>query len=152
MSVARIRPAVAAERQALRDLHRRASFIWEEDRVWLAAHAKVFGVAEGAIEAERARVAEDASGAVVGFAAVAPGSRGTWSLEDLFVEPARMRRGVGGALLEDAADLARVGGAVALSVIARERLRPFYERHGFVVVGAAETAFRPAIDLRRTLT
>ena len=39
-----IRTATPADAAALRDLHRRSSYIWEEDRAQLDAHPDLFGV------------------------------------------------------------------------------------------------------------
>ena len=56
-------------------------------------------------------------------------------LDDLFVEPASMWRGVGRALWEDAVAWAAARGATAMVFGAIRNARPFYERMGAVVVG-----------------
>ena len=38
-----IRNAAPAQQAALSDLHRRSSYVWEEDRVHLDAHPRTFG-------------------------------------------------------------------------------------------------------------
>ena len=57
-------------------------------------------------------------------------------LEDLFVDPEFMRRGIGRALVRDA--------GAPLTVIANEHARAFYESLGFVVTGIAQTTGRPS--------
>jgi GNAT superfamily N-acetyltransferase len=55
-----------------------------------------------------------------------------------------MRTGVGRRLIEDAARIARDGGATSIDVIANPQALRFYERVGFVSVGEATTRFGPA--------
>jgi predicted N-acetyltransferase YhbS len=55
-----------------------------------------------------------------------------------------MRRGVGRALIADAAERARAEGAERISVIANPRATGFYERVGFVAGAPAQTRFGPA--------
>jgi GNAT superfamily N-acetyltransferase len=71
-------------------------------------------------------------------------------LDGLFVEPGNMRRGVGRALVEDAAARASASGAAYLEVTAGPA-QGFYERVGFNLVGAARTRFGPAVRMRREL-
>jgi GNAT superfamily N-acetyltransferase len=83
----------------------------------------------------------------VGFAVVIPGDGRTDELDGLFVEPERMTRGIGRALVEDACRRARARGASAMEVTAGPA-QGFYERLGFGVTGAAETRFGPAVRMR----
>ena len=69
---------------------------------------------------------------IVGFATVMPDRE----LEDLFVDPAFMRRGIARALIRDA--------GAPLTVTANEHALAFYESVGFVVVGATQTPGGPA--------
>src|SRR4051794_38168704 len=98
-----IRTGRPDDAEALRELHRAASYVWEEDREHLDAHPEVFGVDPAALAAGEVRVAVGSGGAPIGFATVRPGPDRECVLEDLFVEPALMRTGVGRALVEDAA-------------------------------------------------
>jgi GNAT superfamily N-acetyltransferase len=139
-TVVRLRAAQEADREVLRDLHRRASYIWPEDRVHLDANPGIFGVPDGAIEAGATRVACDDDGRIVGFATVLGDV-----LEDLFVEPDRMRSGIGRILVEDAASRTDR----PITVIAAERTRRFYERAGFALDGPAQTQFGPALRFTR---
>ena len=147
MSARRIHTATPADAEALRDLHRRASYIWEEDRDALDAHPDLFGVDPAALEEGRTRMAVDDDGTIVGFATVTAACE----LEDLFVAPEQMRRGIGGALVADAVARAAAAGHARMTVVAAERTRRFYERAGFAVEREATTAFGPALLLARSL-
>jgi GNAT superfamily N-acetyltransferase len=142
-----IRTARPDEADALRALHRSASYVWTEDHAQLDAHPEVFGVDPAALAAGQVRVAVDAQDRVLGFATVT----GDGELDDLFVEPAQMRRGIGRALVEDAAARAQAVGRDRLCVVAAERTLPFYSRAGFAVTGDASTRFGPAVRLERRL-
>ena len=142
-----IRTATPADAEALRDLHRRSSYIWEEDRPHFGAHPEIFGVDPVALAEGRTRIALGDNGAIAGFATVTAAGE----LEDLFVEPELMRQGVGSALLADAAARATSAGHKRLTVVAAERTRRFYERAGLAVEGEAQTRFGPALRLMREL-
>jgi GNAT superfamily N-acetyltransferase len=142
-----IRTATPADAEALRALHRRSSYIWEEDRALFDAHPDLFGVDPAALAEGRIRVAIGEDGAITGFATVTAACE----LEDLFVEPELMRHGIGSALVTDAVARAEAAGQTRMTVVAAERTRRFYERNGFVVVGSATTRFAPALLLAREL-
>lgn len=73
------------------------------------------------------------SGAVVGFVAVGSRADGHW-VDQLYVHPARWRRGVGSTLLHLA--LSRLSGPVRLNTFEPNRAaRRFFERHGFAAIG-----------------
>ena len=146
-----IRTGRPEDAEALRELHRAASYVWEEDREQLDAHPEMFGVDPAALAASEVRVAVRSDGTPIGFATVRPAPHGRRILEDLFVEPALMRRGVGRALVEDAVARAARDGGVVMTVIAAERALGFYERLGFVVERDAATQFGPALRLSRKL-
>jgi N-acetylglutamate synthase-like GNAT family acetyltransferase len=149
--IAQIRYAEVQDRRALGNLHRRSSLVWEEDRPMLEAHPEVFGVAPEAIAEGRVRVAVNRDGQLVGFATVTVAEAGVCKLEDLFVEPEVMRRGVGSALVEDSAAAALAAGCRTMTVVAHPRNFPFYESVGFVPFEAAPTRFGPAVRMRRQL-
>src|SRR4051794_30144407 len=146
-----IRTARSADGDALAAVHRRSSYVWDEDREQLDAHPEIFGVAPDLLEAGHVRVAALPDGTVVGFATVRLLTAGSCEVEDLFVEPEVMGRGIGRALIEDAAVRAATAGCKVMSVVGAERTRGFYERVGFVVHGRAATQFGPALQLRRTI-
>ncbi len=147
-----IRTAREGEREALSDLHRRSSFVWEENRAGLEAHPDALGVAPAAITAGHVRVAVDPEGRLMGFCIAFAADDQGWELDDLFVEPALMRGGVGRALVEDAARRAAAAGAMTLSVIGHPRARGFYKRVGFEEAGEAVTRFGVGFRMRRRLT
>jgi len=145
-----IRNAAAAEAAALEALQRRSSDVWAEYREQLAAHPDAIELPRSYIDSGWVRVAVDGDEAPIGFAVVIPSDGPAHELDGLFVEPAHMRRGVGRALVEDAAARASAEGARQLDVTAGPAAG-FYEKLGFRLVGAAETRFGPAVRMRRAL-
>ena len=92
--------------------------------------------------AERGRVfvAVDEGDRALGFAALGAVDAEPY-LEQLSVRVSAMRRGIGGRLLACAAEAARATGACVLWLTTYEHLsfnRPYYERHGYVVIPEAE--------------
>src|SRR5215468_1670692 len=108
---ARIRDARPEEALALESLQRRASDVWQEYRAPLAAHPDAIAPPHRAIAEGRVRVAVDASDHPLGFSVVLPVEDGRCELDDLFVEPDLMRRGIGRLLVSDAATRAAAAGA-----------------------------------------
>ncbi|HXR29116.1 MAG TPA: GNAT family N-acetyltransferase [Solirubrobacteraceae bacterium] len=145
------RDARPNEREALGELHRRSSWVWEEDRPMLSAHPDALGVAPEAIAERRVRVAVDARGRLLGFAVVASVEPQACELDDLFVEPDMMRRGIGRALVADAAASALASGLRWMRVVAHPRNFPFYESVGFTPGEPATTRFGPAARMSRRL-
>jgi predicted N-acetyltransferase YhbS len=132
-------------------LHRRSSYVWEEDRVNLEAHPDALGVAPGAIADGRVRVAVGHGGELLGFSVVADAPGGVCVLDDLFVEPDVMRQGIGCALVEDAVARALLAGRREMTVVAHPRNFAFYESVGFAVGEPVATRFGPAVALVRRL-
>jgi N-acetylglutamate synthase-like GNAT family acetyltransferase len=112
-------------------------------RAQLAAHADAIELPVEQITAGLVRVAEQ-NGAVVGFAVLLERSEDACELDGLFVEPDRMRAGVGRRLVEDAARIARERGATRIHVVANPQAVAFYEAVGFSQMGEAQTRFGPA--------
>lgn len=84
----------------------------------------------------RAFLAVDAEGASLGFTALDVVD-GEPYLDQLAVRVSAMRRGVGASLLAHASAWAKAEGAAALWLTTYSHLpfnRPYYERHGYVVV------------------
>jgi GNAT superfamily N-acetyltransferase len=150
-TIAQIRAATPAEQGALGALHRRSSYVWEEDRANLEAHPDALGVATEAIAEGRVRVAVGADGELHGFSVVAAAPGCVCVLDDLFVEPASMRQGIGRALVEDAVAWALRAGCREMAVVAHPRNFPFYESVGFLAGEPVSTRFGPAVQLRRPL-
>src|SRR5262245_23535816 len=139
-----IRDALPDEASALEALQRRASDVWEEYRAQLAAHPDAIAPPHRAIAEGRVRVAADASGRPLGFSVVQPVEDGRCELDDLFVEPDWMRRGVGRLLVDDVGARAAAAGASYVDVIANPNALGFYSRLGFEETGAASTRFGSA--------
>jgi GNAT superfamily N-acetyltransferase len=150
-SVREIRIANPSERVALGELHRRSSYVWEEDRANLEAHPDALGVAHEAIAGGRVRVAVGQAGELLGFSVVAGATAGVCELEDLFVDPDVMRQGIGRALVEDVAARATATGYREMTVVAHPRNFGFYASVGFVPGEQVNTRFGPAARLRRRL-
>ena len=65
----------------------------------------------------------------------------------LFVEPDALRRGVGQALLDAVADIARAEGAARLIILSDPNAAAFYERMGAVRIGDAPSDSIPGRTL-----
>jgi predicted N-acetyltransferase YhbS len=138
-----IRDAQESEREALERLQRRSSMHQPMYRAQLAAHPDAIELPAEQITAGLLRVAEQ-NGAVVGFAVLLERSGNACELDGLFVEPERMRAGVGRRLVDDAKRIARERGATRIDVLATPQAVAFYEAVGFVPAGQAQTRFGPA--------
>jgi GNAT superfamily N-acetyltransferase len=134
----------------LEELQRRSSEIWDAYRKQLAANPDAIELPQTFVDRGWVRVAVAEDDTPIGFSVMLPGDGTTYELDGLFVEPAHMRRGVGRALVEDAASHALAGGATRLEVTAGPAIG-FYERVAFTVVASAETRFGPAVRMRREL-
>ena len=145
-----IRDATPAERAALETLQRRSSDVWEAYREPLAAHPDAIALPQAFIDSGWVRVAATRDDRPIGFSVVIPTDGTAHELDGLFVEPAHMQRGVGRALVEDAAARAGHDAATALEVTAGPA-QGFYEKVGFSVIGDADTRFGPAVRMRRDL-
>jgi len=69
---------------------------------------------------------------------------GTLELEDLFVDPGNMRRGIAAALINRIVDVLRARGVERLEVTANPHALGFYRAVGFIDCGVAETEFGAA--------
>jgi GNAT superfamily N-acetyltransferase/predicted ester cyclase len=141
-----VRTAVAGHLAVLQGVFRRSALANAGDREPLLAHPEFLEWSGEAIAGGRVRVAVE-DGTVAGFATTVPLDRGL-ELEDLFVEPDRMRRGVGRRLVEDVLDTARAEGAEHVWVTANPHAMAFYAAVGFRPDGTAATRFGPAPRLR----
>jgi ribosomal protein S18 acetylase RimI-like enzyme len=148
-----IRDARPDEAPALEALQRRSADVWEEYRAELMTHPDAIEPPHQAIAERRARVATDASRAILGFSVVLPVENRRCELDDLFVEPRRMGQGIGRALVRDLAERAQAAGAQYVDVIANPNAVGFYGRVGFELSGHASTRFgsapRMTLDLTR---
>ena len=90
-------------------------------------------------------------GEPAGFSEWSANSAEEWELEGLFVEPARMRGGIGALLVDDLARLGRERGVRSIGVVGNPNALAFYERAGFVQEGTVPTRFGPGIRMRLAL-
>ncbi len=140
--MAMIRLGTLADLSAATDVYRRASLFNAGDRDNLLAHPELLilgpeGLAEG-----RTHVAEE-NGSLAGFATWIEAD-GAIELEDLFVHPDWMRRGIATALVSRIADVLRARGVERLEVTANPHALGFYSAVGFTDCGVAETDFGPS--------
>jgi GNAT superfamily N-acetyltransferase len=145
-----IRYGKSDERLLLEELQRRASLAVERYRADLLQHPEAIHLPLAQLQKQQVRVAE-VGGQITGFSALIPGLPGVQQLDGLFVEPESWRRGIGRALIEDAARCARAEGAAAIEVFANEDAKAFYARLGFVSLGVIQTQFGPGTSMRYTL-
>jgi GNAT superfamily N-acetyltransferase len=130
VSVVEIRNAVQADVPRLRAVFRDSSWSNEGDRSLLTEHPEFLELPVDVVRGERTRVAAF-NGHVVGFVTLAEAAE--WlEVEDLFVDPAVMRHGIGRALIADAAERARRFGVHRIEVDANDHALRFYEKVGFV--------------------
>jgi GNAT superfamily N-acetyltransferase len=137
-----IRTARAADQDALADIFRLASLSNDGDRDNLLAHPELLAFDVAWTNNSRVRVAIVA-GDIVGFATTRPLVDGSVELDDLFVDPGWMRRGVARALMSDAVAAAREEGLSRIEVSANVHATAFYDTAGFVTAGTVDTPFGP---------
>jgi GNAT superfamily N-acetyltransferase len=145
-----IRPALPGERDALEALQRRASLANSNDRDALIAHPDAIDLPLAQINAGHVFVA-DLAGILAGFAAVLPREDEGAELDALFVEPDLWKRGVGRALVDYCAGIARSRGATFLHVIGNPHAEGFYMACGFQAAGTIDTRFGVGLSMRRGL-
>jgi GNAT superfamily N-acetyltransferase len=71
----------------------------------------------------------EADGCAIGWASLIPGDETAW-LEDLWIEPGWIGKGIGRRLFRQAADHARSGGATGMEWEAEPNALAFYEKMG----------------------
>jgi GNAT superfamily N-acetyltransferase len=145
-----IRLGTPADLGAVTGVYRNASLSNPGDRDQLLAHPEYLVLEPAGLDEGRTYVAEE-NGAIVGFATWADAGDAI-ELEDLFVDPGWMRRGIATALVNQIADVLRSRGADALEVTASRDALGFYHAIGFIQIGVEQTAFGTAPQLRLGLT
>ena len=120
----------------LREIAVDAKAHWGYDRAQVEDWAKQGDFEPESLRARLVYVAE-ADGRAVGWAALIPRGEVGW-LEDLWVEPAWIGRGVGRILFEHVADRARGLGAKRLEWEAEPNATGFYQRMGAAYVRDSE--------------
>lgn len=154
-SAVRIRPAQPAEADAPTELALAAKVAWGYDAAQLASWRPLLAVSPQQLSERPAYVAQGQS-ARLGFYTLQPAA-GRFELDNLWVEPAWMQRGIGRLLLAPAVRVARRHGATELHIDADPNAEPFYlrcgaKRRGTVPapIAGQPTRVRPqlVIDLR----
>jgi len=140
-----IRLATLADLAAASRVFRDASLSNEGDRENLLAHPEYLVLGSEGLAEGRTYVAEQ-DGLLVGFATWAETPGGV-ELEDLFVDPAYLRRGIATALVEHVIDVLRARGVRRLEVIASLYALDFYRAAGFTGCGPAMTGFGTALRM-----
>ena len=146
-----MRTATVDDLPALREVYRRSSLSDPEDAEALLGRPELLVLGDEGVRSGSTRVAVDDEGVVLGFATAVPVDPGVLELDDLFVDPVVMGRGLGRLLVADVVARARREGVRAVVVTASPRSGPFYERVGFVVVGEVSTLLAPGIRLHLTV-
>jgi GNAT superfamily N-acetyltransferase len=127
----RVRLARVEEAPALSELCVRSKAVWGYDEAFMALARGALEVRPEQIAAGDVWVATAADGGVAGIVALGPGEEpDTLDLDKLFVEPQRIRTGVGRVLLARAIIEARRRGAARLTILADPYAAGFYERNG----------------------
>jgi len=143
-----IRSAAATDVPAVRDVYRRSSMSNEGDRALFTLHPELLDWSDRAVWEGRTRVAI-AGGRVVGFATLLL-TETSADVEDLFVDPECVRRGIGRALAEDIAAVAHALGWPFIEVDANPHASSFYTRVGFVALGEAVVQYGSGVRMRRS--
>jgi GNAT superfamily N-acetyltransferase len=145
-----IRTAVPGDMTMLREVFRRSSLSNAGDRPNLLAHPEFLELSDLAVREERTRAAVAGDG-ILGFVTwCSPG--GIFEIEDLFVDPDRMRQGIGRALMADVLAIARGRGVRRVEVTANQHALAFYRTVGFVIDHEVPTTFGPAPRMHMNLT
>jgi len=137
-----VRPARPGEESALHELAMRSKAHWGYSEDFMAQCVEALSVERSAVDAGWVLVAEDGE-EFLGMMGWEPAIAGEsakgadWDISHLFVEPAAMGRGVGGALFREGMRRIRELGGIAVSILADPGARPFYERMGAELVGDA---------------
>jgi GNAT superfamily N-acetyltransferase len=127
--VIRVRRAEAGEAQALTALCLRSKAHWGYDAAFMRLCVPSLTVSEQSIAEGRVLVATDYGNRVVGTASVLrDGDDGELGL--MFVDPSAIGGGIGRALFDEAAKLARRLGYRRMTILADVNAALFYERMG----------------------
>lgn len=137
----RLRPAVPGEAAALSALALRSKAHWGYDAAFLDACRDELTLRDDELAARRTLVAE-LDGTVAGFGTL-EGEPPYGELGMLFVDPAAIGRGVGGALLAALLDRAHDEGFTRLAIDADPNAEAFYLAHGAVRVGEVASGSVP---------
>ena len=145
-----IRAAKPDDKDKLEALQWRASLNNPGDRDALAAHPDAIELPTQQIVDGGVYVAE-VTDCIKGFAAILPRADGDSELDALFVEPGVWRRGIGRALVEHCAGIARINGSKALHVVGNPHAESFYSNCAFEKLGTKQTRFGVGLLMRKLL-
>jgi GNAT superfamily N-acetyltransferase len=122
--------------------------VWGYDEAFMALVRIVFEGMREQVGAGDVWVATGADGEVAGMVALGPSEEpDTFDLDKLFVEPRRIRTGVGRALIAHAVGEARRRGAKRLTILSDPYAAGFYERNGARLIGEAPSDAIPGRSL-----
>ena len=127
------RKALPAEAQALTELAFRSKRAWGYDEHFMELVTPDMVVRPENLTSEHGIIAEE-NGVAVGYAIVKADGKHAF-LRDLFVEPERLRRGIGTALFWEAVHYAQTLGAQELTLGGDPNAIGFYERLGMRKIG-----------------
>ena len=143
-----IRLARIEEASALTELCARSKASWGYDEAFMALVRAVLDVNPRQIAAGNVWVATGSDGEVAGMVALGPSAEpNTLDLDKLFIEPQRIRTGMGRALLGHAITEARRRRAERLTILADPYAAGFYERNGAQLIGEAPSDAIPGRSL-----
>ncbi|MFF4382472.1 GNAT family N-acetyltransferase [Kitasatospora sp. NPDC001547] len=141
----RIRPARPEDAALLTGIALRSKAYWGYDEAFMDACREELTMDAGVIERSATVVAED-GGRVLGFVSLS-GVPPTGSLDQLFVEPEWIGRGVGRALFERARTLAVALGLRRLTIDSDPNAEPFYLAMGAIRIGSVPSGSIPGREL-----
>lgn len=136
-----IRYAWPEEGNALSELALRSKAVWGYPAEFIERCRAVLTVTADQIREHPVFVAE-VDGVVAGFCALKPRAGGM-EVDMLFVEPGRLRQGIGAALLERARREAHRRGHAELFIESDPGAEPFYLRAGARRIGRVESNVEP---------
>ena len=136
-----IRPAVPEEATALTNLTYRSKAAWGYDAAFMKAAAPELVVTPDKVRSSPTFVAET-GGAMVGFYALSPPDEPP-ELDLLFVEPERLRSGIGEMLWRHAVGTAAELGWRSFRIVADPNAEGFYRRMGAQLQGSIPSNVNP---------
>jgi len=140
-----VAPAQPHDLAALSDLCLRSKAHWGYDDAFLDACREELSLGVRDLDLSTVGVIRGASGPLT-VAQISVNGQAA-QLDKLFVDPAAMGRGLGRALFDWAVQIARTSDTTHLRIEADPDARPFYERMGATVTGAAPSGSIPGRTL-----
>lgn len=113
----------------------------------LLANPQALELTDSGISEGRTQVAVGVDGTILGFATGLALEGLVLELEDLFIDPEWMRRGIARRLVAKLTEMARRDGITRISVTANPHADTFYRRVGFAPVHATQTELGPGVRM-----